>query len=70
MTREEHVAWCKKRAHEYLSKGDTTNAVISMLSDMSKHPECGVNPAISMFGTLAAAKQDITEVRRFIDGFN
>lgn len=71
MTRTEHVAWCKKRAHEYLSRGDLTNAVTSMMSDMSKHPETNLNtPTLAMIGMLAVQSGDEREVRRFIDGFN
>ena len=38
-TRDEHLAWCKQRALEYADRGDTTNAVASMMSDLGKHPE-------------------------------
>lgn len=70
MTREEHLAWCKKRAHEYLSQGDVQNAIASMMSDLNKHPEtAGINPAISMVGMMAAANHDIPGAKRFIDGF-
>jgi hypothetical protein len=71
MTREQHLAWCKKRAHEYLAKGDTANAVASMMSDLGKHPETAVkSPALNMLGLMAAQSGDVGEVRRYIDGFN
>ena len=38
-TAEEHLAWCKKRALEYLDAGELANAFTSMLSDMDKHPD-------------------------------
>ena len=41
MTRDEHLAWCKARALEYLDAGDLVNAVASMASDLTKHPETG-----------------------------
>jgi hypothetical protein len=71
MTRDEHMAWCKKRAHEYLDRGDLTNAVASMMSDLKKHPETSVKSlALGMLGLMAASSGDFREVRRYIDGFN
>jgi hypothetical protein len=70
-TREEHLAWCKQRAHEYLDRGDLLDAVTSMMSDLDKHPEFGkTNPFLAMTGMLAAQRHDLDGVRRFIDGFN
>lgn len=71
MTRAEHLAWCKSRAHEYLAKGDCVNAVASMLSDLNKHDETRIsNPLLSMLGMQVAAASDTQETKRFIDGFN
>lgn len=71
MTRQEHLEWCKKRALEYLDKGDVTNAVASMMSDLSKHPETETkNPFLNQLGLMAAASGDVREARRFITGFN
>jgi hypothetical protein len=36
MTRDEHLAECKRRAREYLDMGDVKNGVTSMLSDLSE----------------------------------
>lgn len=70
MTRDEHMAWCKKRALEYLDKGDVTNAVTSMLSDLRKHPETeGVGAMLGMMGLMAAQSGNMQEARRFIEGF-
>lgn len=70
-TRQEHLEWCKKRAHEYLARGDVQNAVVSMTSDMQKHDETAFkNPTLTMLGMLAVQSGDINEARRFIDGFN
>lgn len=69
MTRDEHVEWCKKRALEYLDRGDIKNAVTSMMSDMDKHPECRVNQALSMLGMMAIMQNDHAGARRFIEGF-
>jgi hypothetical protein len=46
VTRDEHLAWCKKRALEYVDAGDLTNAVASMGSDLKKHPDTD-NPVLS-----------------------
>ena len=71
-SREEHLAFCKKRAMEYVDSNDYTNAVTSMLSDLSKHPETrGVGEKMATLGMFilmsAPAKSD---VERFIQGFN
>jgi hypothetical protein len=72
MTREEHLAWCKQRALEYVEAGDTTNAYASMASDLSKHPETENHAAIPlgmmmlMSGHLSAPQK----MREFINGFN
>lgn len=72
MTREEHLAWCKKRAHEYLDQGDLQNAVASMMSDMQKHPETAFDngDAMSQLGLFSAMSGDRQAVKRYIDGFN
>ncbi len=72
MDRQQHLEWCKKRAHEYLARGDMQNAVTSMASDMQKHPETALKPGSPLFmlGAMAAASGDPREVSRFIDGFN
>ena len=71
MTREEYLDWCKRRAHEYLDRGDIASAIASMISDMDKHDETKIkNPTLNMLGMLAAATGDLSATRRFIDGFN
>lgn len=71
MDRQSHLEWCKKRAHEYLAKGDVQNAVTSMLSDMNKHPETELkSPTLAMLGMVAIQSGDVSQARRFIDGFN
>ncbi len=40
-TREEHLAWCKQRALEYIDRGQINEGLTSMMSDMSKHPRTG-----------------------------
>jgi len=70
MTRDEHIAWCKQRALEYLDIGDTHNAVASMLSNLTKHDETRE----VVFGPLATvcimAASNPAETRRFIEGFH
>ena len=71
-TRAEHMEWCKKRALDYVDRGDLTNAYASMGSDLGKHPETRDHPAISlgmqlmMIGDLSTPEK----MRRFIEGFN
>lgn len=70
MTRDEHMAWAKERALEYLNNGDVQNAVASMLSDLGKHPETeGAGRAMAPVAILALMNQDPHEARRFIEGF-
>lgn len=73
-TAKEHMAWCKKRALEYLNRESkwysTTNAVSSMLSDIRKHPETAKlmnNPVIAGLGLLALNGH--REAEKFITGF-
>lgn len=71
-TRDEHLAWAKQRALEYVDAGDTKNAVASMLSDLKKHPELehhtGAKLGVSLlFAGLLATPRD---VRKWIEGFN
>jgi hypothetical protein len=72
MTRDEHVAWCKQRALEYVERGDVQNAYASMASDLGKHPETEGHPAIQlgMMMLIGGQLNSPTEMRRFIDGFN
>ena len=72
MTREEHLAWCKERALEYVDRNDLDNALVSMLSDLGKHEETENHIAIQlgvmmqMGGQLGTSEQ----MRKFIEGFN
>jgi hypothetical protein len=72
MTRDEHVAWCKQRALEYVERGDVQNAYASMASDLGKHPETEGHPAIQlgMMMLIGGQLSSPTDMRRFIDGFN
>lgn len=63
------MAWAKARALEYLERGDCRNAVASMTSDLSKHPETekagSLMAIIGMFEVAAGPEA----VRRWIEGF-
>lgn len=70
-TREEHLEWCKERARAYLVDHDTRNAVTSMLSDMSKHPETlSAGEAMASFGIFVMMQSDLQMASKFIEGFN
>lgn len=69
LTRAEHLQWCKDRALEYLNQGDLLNAVTSMTSDMSKHPETKISQFLSVLGMLEVLDKNADGVRRWILGF-
>jgi hypothetical protein len=70
--RKEHLAWCKKRALEYVAAGDLSNAYASMVSDLSKHPETEGHVAIElgMLMMMAGNLKTPSEMKSFIEGFN
>mgnify|MGYP001582552379 FL=1 len=73
MTREEHLQLCKNRAMEYVKVGDLNQAVTSMLSDLSKHPETeassqGVCAQLGIFELMHGPTTE--KIKRFIEGFN
>lgn len=72
MTRDEHLAWCKRRALEYVAIGDLQQALASMISGLRKHPEtethCGIELGFMlMMGGLLSTP---AEMKKFIEGFN
>lgn len=70
MTRDEHLAWAKKNALEYLDRGDLSNAFVSMFSDLSKHDELrGVGQKLSQVGLLYVMQHDARQLRAWIEGF-
>jgi hypothetical protein len=71
-TREEHLAWCKQRALEYIDSGQVTYGLMSMLSDMSKHPETNT-PGLyrTMAGLIEIGDLRTPEAaRKHINGYN
>jgi len=73
MTRDEHLKWCKERAYQEINfSGRGNDGIISMMSDLSKHPETANHSGIKlatmfmMMGKFDSAD----EARKFIEGFN
>jgi hypothetical protein len=71
MTRDEHMAFCKRRAFAYCDHGDARNALNSMFSDLEKHPETANHAGIRLGFQLLliGALRSPEEARRFIEGF-
>lgn len=72
-SREEHLAECKRRALEYLDRGEIQEAFTSMLSDLTKHPETKdhIGGKIGVgYMLLPGWIQNPDAVRRWIEGFN
>jgi hypothetical protein len=72
-TREEHIEWCKKRAIiEMDFTGEPSQGIISMMSDLRKHPETENHSGIQLATGLMMMGQLKTrqEVINFINGFN
>lgn len=70
MDRSAHLHWCKERALEYWREGDLVNAVASMGSDLSKHPETRPNPHILALGMQHVIDNDGFKILKWIEGFN
>jgi hypothetical protein len=72
MTRDEHMAWCKRRALEYVDMGDLDQAFASMASDVRKHPETADHPGV-MLGMMMRVSGQLgtaNAMRDFINGFH
>lgn len=72
MTRDEHLAWCKQRALQYVDSGDLSGGLTSMLSDLRKHDETKEHSAIQLTDMLMLSGflSSPADVRRHIEGFN
>jgi hypothetical protein len=73
-TREEHLAWCKARALEYLDQFEIANALTSFMSDMEKHEETkipteGALADLTLLALYRAADNDYDFIRRYIEGW-
>jgi len=72
MTRQEHMKWCKERALELVQLGDLNQALISMMSDLSKHTETANHSGIMLTTMLMLTGhlRTRTQVIDHINGFN
>lgn len=73
MNRQEHLKWCKERAIQEMDfYKDPSKGLISMVSDLRKHPETNHESLISLTMSQLMINPKITrqQVIRFIDGFN
>ncbi len=71
MTKKEHLIWCKKRALEYVEKGELQNAFNSMVSDLGKHSETAVwYDKVGMVLAIDECPDMPRGIREFIEGFN
>lgn len=73
ITRAEHMAWCKRRALEYVELGDFAGAFASFTSDLTKHAEtAGQLDFITMVGfplLMSGQLNTADKMREFIEGF-
>lgn len=74
MTRDEHIKWCKERAIEEMNfyPDKPWQGVVSMMSDLGKHPETVNHPGIMMGASMMLIGKLKTrqQVADFIKGFN
>lgn len=78
MTRDEHLAWAKKRALEYVEQGAVADGIASFMSDAQKDMGSGLivdvtKPASGMLfqlGLMHAMSGNRVEARRWIEGWN
>ena len=72
-TRREHLDWCIQRAIEEMDFSEKpSHGLISMASDLRKHPETNSEALISITMMQIMMKPNITrqEVINFLKGFN
>jgi hypothetical protein len=71
MTREEHLKWCKERAISEMDYyNDPSKGIISMMSDLNKHPETS-SPTLQALCVMQLSKKlTRQETIKFINGFN
>jgi hypothetical protein len=51
-TRDNHLAWAKERALEYVVKDDLDEAFASLANDMSRHPQLRTHPQLILGARL------------------
>lgn len=71
MTRDQHVAWCKRRALMYLESSLVGSAVASMWLDLGKHPQTEIRASspFILLGLRYACADDRPALRKWIEGF-
>lgn len=68
MTREEHLAWAKQRALEFVDLNQIPKAIASITSDLSKHPETVMaRTQVVELMRMVLADTDNAAVRKFIE---
>jgi archaellum biogenesis protein FlaJ (TadC family) len=73
MTRREHLDWCIKRAIQEMDfSKKPSQGLVSMASDLRKHPETNSEALISLTMMQAVINPNITrqQVINFLEGFN
>ncbi len=67
----EHLEWSKKRALEYVERGDFAGAWTSMLGDLSSNDELKNHPALEL-GTMLLFAGNLSNkesMKKFIEDF-
>jgi len=73
MNRTEHLAWCKERAIKEMDYyNDPSKGIISMMSDLRKHPETTSEMLMKLctMQLMKNPKMSRQEAVNFINGFN
>ncbi len=69
-SRAEHLAFCKRRALEFVDAGDLPNALTSMLSDLEKHTETRmIRSEVRNLGLKIAMHGTMGDMRAWIEAF-
>ena len=69
--RREHLEFCKKRALEYLDRGDEIGAFSSFVSDMNNEDSTRQHPALGIFqAQMISFIGNPERLRHEIEGFN
>ena len=70
MTREEHLAWARERALDYVDRGDLKSAIASLISDLLKHEETrSIDLDVVRESVTVAQSEDPERARRWIETF-
>ena len=72
MTGAEHLQWCKDRALAYLKDDDVNQAYTSFTSDMRKHLETAMHPALTLGNQMffSGCLNTTAQMKEWIEGFN